>query len=455
MNLSQNENQNEGEGPRNAVVLVVDGLSAAMLGAYGNTWFETANSNRLAARSLLFDYAFSSSTNLEHSYQRFWMPAQPSGSDSSGSKNLIETIANSGASTNLLTDEAQVGESSLASSFDHVTQIAPARANKIADSVAETELANFFARATSWLFDLEPGSLAWIHSRGLTGAWDAPHQMRASLMGEGDPVPGDFYQPPSGMFDLEQDDPDDLLAFQQACAAQVMMLDQFLGVLLDLMESDPVWRSALICFTSPRGYALGEHGVLGHGNELPSNYNESVHVPLMVSVPDTPQHHQLRDFQSVRNGSLRQTDLIGDCLLDWFTNDLFADRFRSLAFEIPKPQNQAVVIDSQKGSIDSQKGSIDSQRDSIESDGMARSTMSIQTQAWKLIKKTGEHDLQNSHQVELYAKPDDRWEVNDVSRRCPHIVEALTQVLDDHIKAGGLGRQGCLDLEESLWHRAK
>ena len=425
-----NQSQTQNDDSRNAVVLVVDGLSAAMLGAYGNTWFETASSNRLAARSLLFDFAFSSSTNLERSYQRFWTLDQSSNSNQPGSTNLIETIANAGTSTSLLTDEPLVGESSLASSFDHVTQIAPPSTDKIAESVAETELANFFARATSWLFDLEPGSLAWIHSRGLTGAWDAPHQMRASLVGEGDPEPGDFCQPPSRMFDLEHDDPDELLAFQQACAAQVMMIDQFLGVLLDLIESDPVWRSALICFTSPRGYSLGEHGILGHANELPSNYNESVHVPLMVSVPDTPQ---LRDFRSIRNGSLRQSDLISECLSDWFAEAPFIDRFGSLAFDTPEPQNQAVVI---------------------ESDGVDRSSTSIQTQAWKLIKKTSKHGPPNSDGFELYAKPDDRWEVNDVSRRCPQIVDALSQVLDTQIKAGGLGSQGCLGLEESLWHRA-
>ena len=434
--------QTKNEVPRNAVVLVVDGLSAAMLGAYGNTWFETANSNRLAARSLLFDYAFSSSTNLERSYQRFWTADRHSGSDSVGSGNLIEAIANSGASTCLLTDEILVGESEVAKSFDHMTQITPTQTNKIAASVAETELANFFARATSWLFELEPGSLAWIHSRGLTGAWDAPHEMRASLAGEGDPVPGDFFEPPCGMFDLENDDPDDLLGYQQACAAQVMMLDQFLGVLLDLMEADPVWKSAMICFTSPRGYSLGEHGILGHSNELPSNYNESVHVPMMVSVPNTPQ---LGDFRSVRNGSLRQSDLISDCLHDWFTQDLFADRFQSLAFDIPEPQNQAVVIESQ---------GIESQGESTESDGVDSTSISIQTQAWKLIKKTGQADSPNSSEFELYAKPDDRWEVNDVSRRCPQIVEALSQILDDQLKDGGLGGQGRLDLEESLWHRA-
>lgn len=209
-----------------------------------------------------------------------------------------------------------------------------------------------------------------------------------------------------------------------------MMLDQFLGLFLDLIESDPVWGSAMICFTSSRGYSLGEHGILGHENELPTNYNEAVHVPLMISLPDTPE---LRDFRSIRNFGLRQSDLVSDCLLDWFAKDSVGERFRSLAFDIPEPRNQAVII---------------------ESNGVDQAVSSIQTQVWKLIKKTDKHESLNGDKFELYAKPDDRWEVNDVSRRCPQVVDALAKILDDNIKAGGLGSQGCLDLEESLWHRA-
>ena len=31
----------------------------------------------------------------------------------------------------------------------------------------------------------------------------------------------------------------------------------------------------------------------------------------------------------------------------------------------------------------------------------------------------------------LYAKPDDRWEVNDVANRCPGVVEELQAAADD------------------------
>ena len=155
----------------------------------------------------------------------------------------------------------------------------------------------------------------------------------------------------------------------------------------------------------------------------------------MISAPDIAE---FSDFQSVRNGSLTQNDLvIGDCLIDWFADDetLAVDRLRSTAFEVPHLRDQAVVI----------------QTEDVEAD---QSLASIQTQAWKLIRKTGKSDLQTDPQFELYAKPDDRWEVNDVSRRCPQIVAELSNILDNWLKAGGLGDRDSLGLEDALWTRA-
>ena len=131
--------------------------------------------------------------------------------------------------------------------------------------------------------------------------------------------------------------------------------------------------------------------------------------------------------------------LIRDCLLDWFAGDQSVERFRSLAFDVSDRQEQAIVIKSHG--------------DSIEPSGTGRSSISIQTHAWKLIKKTSADGLSNGDQLELYAKPDDRWEVNDVSRRCPKIVEALETLLDQWLKTGSLGGHGRLKLEESLWNR--
>ena len=52
----------------------------------------------------------------------------------------------------------------------------------------------------------------------------------------------------------------------------------------------------------------------------------------------------------------------------------------------------------------------------------------LQTHAWKLIVE--------GDRTSLYVKPDDRWEVNDVSRRCPSIVESMENVMNDLTASG-------------------
>ena len=52
----------------------------------------------------------------------------------------------------------------------------------------------------------------------------------------------------------------------------------------------------------------------------------------------------------------------------------------------------------------------------------------IRTPAWYLRVPAG-------GAAELYAKPDDRWEANDVAVRCGSVAEGLSQALDETIAA--------------------
>ncbi len=56
----------------NAIVIVVDRLGAGYLGPYGNTWIETPSCNRLAARSVLFEFALADAVDLATVYRSYW-----------------------------------------------------------------------------------------------------------------------------------------------------------------------------------------------------------------------------------------------------------------------------------------------------------------------------------------------------------------------------------------------
>src|SRR6187399_1377417 len=56
----------------NILVVVVDGLRASALGAYGNTSFPTPALDRFAAQSMLFDACFAPTAELNEIYHALW-----------------------------------------------------------------------------------------------------------------------------------------------------------------------------------------------------------------------------------------------------------------------------------------------------------------------------------------------------------------------------------------------
>ncbi len=393
---------------RSAVVLVVDRLGANMLGAYGSTWFETQNFNRLAARSLVFDHAITTTPELAAAYRGLW--------DSGAETNMLKQIREAGFSPVLLTDEPEVANLTLAEDFDRIIPVDLPPTHRLASSLDQTELANFFAQATQAMTEMDSGTCLWLHSRGLSGAWDAPGPLRIQLADPEDPDPPQFHEPPVRTFDPEMDDPDELLGYQQVCAAQVTLLDDFLGVILDLLDTE-LGESTLFCLFSTRGYPLGEHGRVGEPRtgDLGSCYSELVHVPMMVCLPNQPEFESAR---SIRTGSLVQLNWISDLLIHWFVSRQAVERaVESMFYSLPDKQREVACT--------------------IHGEAAA-----IHTQAWKLIR--------DRTKVELFAKPDDRGEVNDVSRRCPHIVESLVRVLDQLVIGGELAIPVDFELPEAL-----
>src|SRR4051795_10733164 len=94
--------------PANVLVIVVDGLRASALGAYGNTSFGTPALDRLAADSLLLDWCFAPSPELTDVYRALWHSIHPAQPDLQSSSSLAQLFADRGYSTTLVTDEAML-----------------------------------------------------------------------------------------------------------------------------------------------------------------------------------------------------------------------------------------------------------------------------------------------------------------------------------------------------------
>ena len=381
---------------RNAVVLVIDQLGANLLGAYGSTLFETPNFNRLAAESLLFDQAIAASPDLIGAYDQLW--------GASDENNWLEKIGEAGYSSVMLSDAPELLAHASSKYFDRVLPFEKLSNENPAAGMEQTELAHFFAQATQAISSLEDGSCLWLHSRGLSGAWDAPLELRNQLANLEDPEPPHWCEPPVGWFDPDNDDPDRLLSYQQVCAAQVTLIDDFLGVVLDLMDTG-LGESTVLCLMSPRGYPLGEHGLVGDdcSHNFERCHGETLHVPLMIR---TPKRDRYNSFRSLRSGALVQPGLISQLLQDWFSGDaLMLQSLANFAFRLPEKKKE--IAWTKSGGVNA-----------------------VQTHAWKLIA--------DGDRKSLYAKPDDRWEANDVSRRCPSIVAAMESLMKDLTASGAI-----------------
>jgi len=382
---------------RNAIVLVVDRLGAGYLGPYGNTWIETPNFNRLAADSLLFEFAMGDSSRLPMLYRSYWKGLHAMSGDTA-MESLSETLGPCEIHTALVTDDCEVADLSWTSGFDERIALPPAPVAQAAQESSQTQTAELFATVLGWLERAPEPFLLWIHSQGMQGPWDAPLELRNQFADEEDPLPPEVIAPPVRRLEAGYD-PDDLLGLQHAHAGQVCLLDICLGALLDAVEALSGRGDTLLMMTSPRGYPLGEHGRIGACDD--SLYGELLHVPCFIRFPDGAG-------ASARCQHLVQPPDVFATLLDWLdmpTEDspVWGSSMLPAVEDVrPPPGDRACAI----------------------SEGHS----AIRTPAWFL------HRHPDSKR-ELFAKPDDRWEANEVADRCRETADELEAFLDEFQQA--------------------
>jgi arylsulfatase A-like enzyme len=417
---------------QNAIVLIVDRLGAGFLGPYGNTWIETPHWNRLAAAAALFEFAITDSTHLPSVYRSWWHGTHAMAAEARTdiAASLPAMLHRGAVRSALLTDDALVAALPEAAAFDERMILTPALADRAAATIEETELAKLFAAAIEWLQTAESPFLLWIHARGMHGLWDAPAEFRNRFAEGDDPVPPEFVAAPQRQL-MAGTDPDEILGIVQAYAGQVALLDVCLGALLGELDSRNIAADTLMLATAPRGYPLGEHGIIGAANAR--LHEELIHVPLVIRAPQS-------SLASVRSQSLVQPPDVFATLRDWFacgdahaiaggddsaggtvrdasaTSDrhqaVWGQPLLALADDVIQPgRDRAATID----------------------EGQA----ALRTPAW-LWQQLADGCQQ------LYAKPDDRWEANEVSTRCRSIADDMHAAWRDFAQAVQRGNPGDL-----------
>lgn len=388
---------------KRVVCLVVDRLRASALGPYGAAWCETPALNRLAAQSLVFDCAMVDCPQIDALYRSLWQGTHPMApvARSVAPESVIERAGERGLRTVLATDEPAIVEHPLAAAFDDCVRIDSSTVEETADSIDATQFARFFGAALGCLEEAQQAgpSLLWLHAQGMASPWDAPLEFRNSLVEEDDPLPPTTAEIPDLMLPAEFD-PDELLGIIHAYTGQVMLLDRCIAALMEQLEESRLAQGALLVVLGARGFPLGEHLRVGAVDE--PLYGETVHVPLMLRFPDGLG-------ALARSPALVQPGDVAATIGAWLEMDG--------AFS-PKGGGQSLLPLARR------EAEAARQYVCMKSTGGQRA---IRTPAWHLRTSPGDGDEQE--RVELYVKPDDRWEVNEVADRCPEVVAGLRAAL--------------------------
>lgn len=396
-----------------ALIVSVDGLHSGFVGPYGNTWVRTPNLDALAAQSFVFDQALIAHPSLARVCDAFWtVLRRDAGSAGEGEPaSLAQVVAQAGVETLLATDDPAVLEHPRAAGFARRVLLPSGepRADHAADEVGETELAQACLAAADCLREARAPFFVWIHLRGLTGPWDAPQELREQYADPEDPPTPRFVAVPD--VELPADpDPDEVLGMVHAYAGQVTLVDTCLDVLREALAEHPAAGSAVFSLIGARGFPLGEHGRIG-GSTAPL-YSELLQIPWFWQLPGGAGALE-------RSSALVQQQDLAATLLAWWGLDGDAPQEqvagnRSRWAALAGGQSVLPLVAGERAAL----------RDRIYLAGESGEEL-LRTAAW-LLRSAGSDA---NSRVELFAKPGDRWDVNEVADRAPHIAEALAAAL--------------------------
>jgi hypothetical protein len=376
---------------RRLLLVTVDRLPAWMLPAWGATWVSTPAIDSLAGRGLVCDRAVATSVDPRDTLAEL-------------AAGLLAAAAAAGLVPRLVTDDVRLP--AWLAVGDEVAKVVPVVVpRRPARRAEETNLGRLFTAARECLAAAH--GLVWIHAGSLGAAWDAPESFREPYVDADDPPTPTGGAAPSVRIDADTD-PDLVVGYRQAFAAQLTLLDRFLGELIAGLPSDPGEEKAwAICLVGLRGMPLGLHGWIGAPEDPMAErpYGETLHVPTLLVDPAARMAGQ-------RYPGLVTPADVGATLRDW----------------LGLPPAEAV------GRTDARSGrSLEDlfaawqhpERDRVI--GVAPGGVAVVTPSWQLVE---EIDPAGPTRPRLYAKPDDYFELCDVADRCPDELAALQRVAE-------------------------
>jgi arylsulfatase A-like enzyme len=394
------------------LVLNATALHLGYLGPYGNGWVATPTLNRLAAEGVVFDQHYADCPGGPRSawtgrYQ-FPLP-QPEGAPSPPAPELPALLEAAGVP------------------FVHVTDPGPLPAEG-AESATPLERT---LEATLDAFDQLGNAaryLVWVDLPSLHPPWQVSPDFLDRYFGE---QPEEEMEEDDG--DEEDEDAQDedeeepltplldatsgpipvrdltlLERLQGTYAAVVTQLDSGIGLLLQELDDQGLLDGLALVVTSDRGLALGEHEIVG--DHRPWLHDELIHLPLILRLPGEAG-------EGLRVSALTQPVDLLPTLLDLLgLPQPLAHGFSllPLARSEAEPLREYACAGLKRG------------------EGLE---WALRTPQWGLLLPLRSPAADPPRGTQLYVKPDDRWEVNNVLQHHLEFAERLEQTLRGFVEA--------------------
>jgi hypothetical protein len=484
-------------------MVTIEGLGTNLVGAYGNAICPTPNWDKFAVNGITSD--------------SFWM-------DSTSTYDVLQSICTGrhqalrGRGRIELASSAEASHAWIGSGLEtpglFVTD--DPEACKIADRFLdgvricvspekmEPEATDFESLLTKsfelWTERMETLPWIWIHSKGLSGRWDAPLEYRSRMCDEGDPDPPTSTVPP---YLWLEEDPDPDIAFGWSCGAgaQAISMDESWLWVDRFLREMSLLEHCLVVLVGVQGFPLGEHRRIGLGaeamhdleggdseqNDAPESseascYAERLHCPLLMRPGNTLplgwrlsqciQPHQIpewieawmRDepFRSMQREWDRETETprsdsneVSEWSMQLTTWDPAVARnawdvSQRTALAIGS-NDLALIVPSWSSRWIWEGRSMGLGRRHA-SDREAESQMEFSSQDRSLRDLCAIPSWLSSagplSRVELFVHPEDRWQQNEVGDRAASILEFLVPILNAWTKLQEVGPE---ELERLLW----
>ena len=479
----------------NVIVIACNGWHLGFLGPYGNGWIETPNLDRMAAEGIVFDHHFPENLTTLPTRRSWWTGRYGFPDPDRGwtalrpdEPILPDLLWNRGVRTALISDVPLLREAGqgFGRGFDDVVWVRgsgydpfiPAgdrragrariedepglrlppeddpdrdlwkgrweqflrnRAALKTDREENTGAARTIGAAIDWLDrrgEARDPFVLWIDLFSPHGPWDPPEADRDRYAAlepdefetgeEGDLVEDEdeaefgleevpvLLDVPAGAVGDVIDEAE-LLRLRRTYAGTATLVDRRIGLLFDALRRMGRLDDTMVVFTADQGEPLGEHGYVRRFR--PWLFEELIHTPLIVRLPEAER------------GGTRHRALVQ-------TVDLLPTILSALglpAAESAQGHDLLPLIRGERTKV----------RD-YACMGMDVEEFAIRTQHWHLVLPIEVDPDDPPRGPQLYRKPEDRWDQNDVVSGHPEVAEHLELTLRRFAEA--VGRDALDDL---------